>query len=149
MTIILGDCVEVMNGMEPESVDAICCDPPYGLEFMGKEWDSLRPSGITKRGGRAPGPVEAPAQAPRTGRELVGAMGGHRGGRRRMTMCESDRGEWGQRCPDCGKRLPARQKPLTSWMAARSTDAEASAKASAAITDAMQLHLGPRRRKAA
>jgi hypothetical protein len=59
-----------------------------------------------------------------------------------MTMCESDRGEWGQRCPDC-------EKPLTSWMAARSTDAEASAKASAAMTDAMQMHLGPRRRKAA
>jgi hypothetical protein len=38
---------------------------------------------------------------------------------------------------------------VTSWMAARSTDAEASAKATAAITDAMQMHLGPRRRKAA
>jgi site-specific DNA-methyltransferase (adenine-specific) len=27
--------------MEPNSVDAICTDPPYGLEFMGKEWDRL------------------------------------------------------------------------------------------------------------
>jgi DNA modification methylase len=34
-----GDCVTVMAGMEPESVDAIVTDPPYGLEFMGKEWD--------------------------------------------------------------------------------------------------------------
>ena len=25
--------------MEPDSVDAIVTDPPYGLEFMGKEWD--------------------------------------------------------------------------------------------------------------
>ena len=25
------------------SVDAIVCDPPYGLEFMGKEWDKLVP----------------------------------------------------------------------------------------------------------
>jgi site-specific DNA-methyltransferase (adenine-specific) len=28
-----------MPGMEAESVDAIVTDPPYGLEFMGKEWD--------------------------------------------------------------------------------------------------------------
>jgi DNA modification methylase len=41
VSIILGDCVTVMAGMKPESVDAIVCDPPYGLEFMGKEWDRL------------------------------------------------------------------------------------------------------------
>jgi len=29
--------------MEPESVDAIVCDPPYGLGFMGKQWDALPP----------------------------------------------------------------------------------------------------------
>lgn len=34
-----GDCLEVMAGMEPESVDAIVTDPPYGLGFMGKAWD--------------------------------------------------------------------------------------------------------------
>jgi DNA modification methylase len=34
-----GDCREVMAQMEPESVDAIVCDPPYGLSFMGKGWD--------------------------------------------------------------------------------------------------------------
>jgi DNA modification methylase len=27
--------------MVEASVDAIVCDPPYGLEFMGKEWDTL------------------------------------------------------------------------------------------------------------
>lgn len=26
------------------SVDAIVCDPPYGLEFMGKDWDSFKPA---------------------------------------------------------------------------------------------------------
>jgi DNA modification methylase len=36
-----GDALEVMAGMEPESVDAVVTDPPYGLEFMGKEWDRL------------------------------------------------------------------------------------------------------------
>lgn len=34
-----GDCREVMTQLEPASVDAIVCDPPYGLEFMGKGWD--------------------------------------------------------------------------------------------------------------
>lgn len=30
-----GDCLDVMARMDPESVDAIVTDPPYGLEFMG------------------------------------------------------------------------------------------------------------------
>jgi site-specific DNA-methyltransferase (adenine-specific) len=43
-----GDCLDVMAAMEPESVDAIVTDPPYGLEFMGKEWDRL----WTEQGGK-------------------------------------------------------------------------------------------------
>lgn len=43
-TIHHGDCIETMNQMPPESVDAIVTDPPYGLGFMGKKWDSLPPS---------------------------------------------------------------------------------------------------------
>lgn len=35
-----GDCVEVLRQWPANSVDAVVCDPPYGLEFMGKEWDS-------------------------------------------------------------------------------------------------------------
>jgi DNA modification methylase len=34
-----GDCREVMREMPENSVDAIVTDPPYGLSFMGKEWD--------------------------------------------------------------------------------------------------------------
>jgi DNA modification methylase len=30
-----------MAGMPAESVDAVVTDPPYGLEFMGREWDSF------------------------------------------------------------------------------------------------------------
>lgn len=37
--ILTGDCVLVMRAMDEASIDAIVCDPPYGLEFMGKEWD--------------------------------------------------------------------------------------------------------------
>lgn len=34
-----GDCVAVLATLDECSVDSIVCDPPYGLEFMGKEWD--------------------------------------------------------------------------------------------------------------
>lgn len=34
-----GDCLEVMATMEANSIDTIISDPPYGLAFMGKEWD--------------------------------------------------------------------------------------------------------------
>ena len=37
--VILGDCLEVMASMDPESVDAIVTDPPAGISFMGKAWD--------------------------------------------------------------------------------------------------------------
>jgi site-specific DNA-methyltransferase (adenine-specific) len=36
-----GDCIEVMGKMPEASVDAIVTDPPYGLEFMGREWDGF------------------------------------------------------------------------------------------------------------
>ena len=41
MTFIVhhGDCREVMATLDAESVDAVVCDPPYGLSFMGKGWD--------------------------------------------------------------------------------------------------------------
>ena len=69
-TIHHGDCIETMKAMPPESVDAIVCDPPYGLSnttpaqvadtitkwaggdrehvptgrgFMGKSWDAFVP----------------------------------------------------------------------------------------------------------
>lgn len=48
--LIVGDCVEAMATMEAAIVDAIVTDPPYGLGFMGKEWDTI---GDTGRGSRA------------------------------------------------------------------------------------------------
>ena len=36
---ICGDCIDVMHNMDPNSVDAIITDPPYGLQFMGRDWD--------------------------------------------------------------------------------------------------------------
>ena len=39
--ILAGDCIEQMKTLETDSVDAIVTDPPYGLEFMGKDWDGF------------------------------------------------------------------------------------------------------------
>jgi site-specific DNA-methyltransferase (adenine-specific) len=41
MTLLIGDCIEQMKTLEADSVDAIVTDPPYGLEFMGKDWDGF------------------------------------------------------------------------------------------------------------
>lgn len=41
----LGDCIEVLAALEPASVDSIVTDPPYGLEFMGVAWDTMRDDG--------------------------------------------------------------------------------------------------------
>ncbi len=38
-TLYNADCLDVMRGMEPNTIDTIITDPPYGLSFMGKEWD--------------------------------------------------------------------------------------------------------------
>ena len=43
-TIHHGDCIQVMNAMPANSIDAIVTDPPYGLGFMGRKWDTLPPS---------------------------------------------------------------------------------------------------------
>lgn len=36
----LGDCLEVLKTLPDNSVDSVVTDPPYGLGFMNKEWDS-------------------------------------------------------------------------------------------------------------
>lgn len=37
--LLHGDCLDLMKAMDAESVDSIVTDPPYGLSFMGKDWD--------------------------------------------------------------------------------------------------------------
>ena len=48
-TIYHGDCIEVLRGLPDASVDSVVTDPPYGLEFMGKDWD--RPWAVTAQAG--------------------------------------------------------------------------------------------------
>jgi len=40
--VIQGDCLEVMKNIPDNSIDTIITDPPYGLEFMGKDWDKFK-----------------------------------------------------------------------------------------------------------
>ena len=40
VTLWHGDCLEVLATLPDASVDSVVTDPPYGLEFMGKEWDA-------------------------------------------------------------------------------------------------------------
>jgi site-specific DNA-methyltransferase (adenine-specific) len=44
-----GDCIEVMKTLPEGSIDAIVTDPPYGLSFMGKEWDRFEVPGMGER----------------------------------------------------------------------------------------------------
>lgn len=36
----LGDCLEILKTLPDNSVDSVVVDPPYGIGFMNKEWDS-------------------------------------------------------------------------------------------------------------
>lgn len=38
--LLPGDCREVLATLPDASVDAVCTDPPYGLLFMARAWDS-------------------------------------------------------------------------------------------------------------
>ena len=37
--IYQGDCLDILPTIEANSIDSIVTDPPYGLSFMGKDWD--------------------------------------------------------------------------------------------------------------
>lgn len=38
--IFHGDCLDVLKKLEADSLDSLVTDPPAGISFMGKEWDS-------------------------------------------------------------------------------------------------------------
>ena len=66
-SILQGDCIERMAEMEEASVDAVVCDPPYGIGFMGKEWDGAA--------------IAAAAQKDRESRKNLGPESASRPGR--------------------------------------------------------------------
>jgi len=48
ITLLKGDCLQKLKELKDNSVDSVVTDPPYGLEFMGKEWDSFKTGRISK-----------------------------------------------------------------------------------------------------
>jgi DNA modification methylase len=92
MKLYRGDCVEIMRAMEPETYTAIVTDPPYGLEFMGKEWDRFRVDDSLTYRNRG---EKAGAQGGTyTTSELRPSLVAYGGGKRATTS----------RCQGCGKR---------------------------------------------
>lgn len=57
--IIHGDCVEQMQSLDPDSVDSIVTDPPYLIQFMGKEWDGPGKSFVERKSVSASGGFDA------------------------------------------------------------------------------------------
>ena len=47
-TLLSGDCLELLATLEPDSVDACVTDPPYGIGFLGREWDTFAPESVAK-----------------------------------------------------------------------------------------------------
>jgi len=39
--LYLGDCLDILATLDENSIDTCITDPPYGLGFMGKEWDTF------------------------------------------------------------------------------------------------------------
>lgn len=48
-TLYNGDCREVMATFDENSIDAIVTDPPYGIGFMGREWDNFDPDVVNRK----------------------------------------------------------------------------------------------------
>lgn len=47
--VLHGDCLELLADLQASSVDAVVCDPPYGINFQGRRWDgrAIRESAAT------------------------------------------------------------------------------------------------------
>lgn len=66
VTVHHGDCLDVLAELADASVDAVVTDPPYGISFMGKQWDQpgqfgsrRRATGINPRRGHKDAALEA------------------------------------------------------------------------------------------
>ncbi len=40
LKLVQGDCLQVLKTLDSDSIDALVTDPPAGISFMGKAWDS-------------------------------------------------------------------------------------------------------------
>ena len=51
--VVQADCLDVLRGVPESSIDALICDPPYGLGFMGVKWDTYGDGKGRKPSGKA------------------------------------------------------------------------------------------------
>ncbi len=100
ITLIHGDCREVLREMDAGSVGLVVTDPPYGLEFMGKEWDKLKEAGRDRSKAIADSAFEPlcgeGAGLPRivrSKRRRCAACGLWSGGTKNM-LCKCDKPKW-------------------------------------------------------
>lgn len=47
--ILHGDCLTVLRTLDVDSIDACVTDPPYGIGFMSKSWDTFSPAAAAAR----------------------------------------------------------------------------------------------------
>ena len=48
VTLLKGDCIKQLKGLKDNSVDSVVTDPPYGIGFMGKAWDTFDTKNVKK-----------------------------------------------------------------------------------------------------
>src|SRR3989304_4994698 len=85
-----GAGLDVMPTLDAESIDAIVTDPPYGLEFMGKEWDKLDaglPQEAVWKGRRGKGGSSIGTDDSKPQRRHHVGYGGGQQGVKRCTTC--------------------------------------------------------------
>lgn len=103
-----------MAGMEAGSVDAVVTDPPYGLEFMGKEWDRLdwRDGG----GMSKPGIGERSTAWVSYGGETANATCATCGGRMRgAKKCQCESPDWRVKGEPYLPRTAERARQMQDW----------------------------------
>jgi site-specific DNA-methyltransferase (adenine-specific) len=44
--LLCGDALFWLDSLADNSIDAVVTDPPYGLDFMGKHWDTGEGFGV-------------------------------------------------------------------------------------------------------
>jgi DNA modification methylase len=108
--VVQGDCLEVLRALDDESVDAVVCDPPYGLEFMGKEWDKLddwRDGGAFSKPGIGERPTPWPSFGGETANPSCRGCGGRKRGKKKCSCTEPD---WHVAGADFDPSAKARQR---------------------------------------
>jgi DNA modification methylase len=58
-TLLEGDCLELLGTIEAASIDAVITDPPYGIGFQKKDWDSRSIREAVDADGESLSPSEA------------------------------------------------------------------------------------------